>query len=474
VGGLMKKYLFVLEEDVPKYIQVSRNIKKLIDSGLIADGEKLPSIRTLSELLKVNTVTVVNAYKRLQVDGYAYQKIGSGTFAKKKEFYKNFKKEYSETFKKISAGLLKTSIDFTGETTSSNFFPVEIFKDVLNEVLDRDGSDALVYQDVLGFHGLRESICSFFWDKKISEEDILVVSGAQQGIDVASKAIINVNDNVIIEKPTYSGAISVFSWRRANIFEVDMNDDGVDIEAFEKILQKNKIKTFYTMSYFQNPTGATYSLEKKLRLLELAEKYDFYIIEDDYLSELIYDHNIKYKSFKSLDNYDRVIYIKSFSKIFLPGIRMGYLIAPKKFKEAIYNSKINTDISTSSLMQRALDLYLNKGYWKEHISFLSSEYKKRYTFMCEYISKSLGDLVYFNPPGGGLNVFLKLNGELKCNSMDIFYSSQQRGVLITPGVIFYKNPKEGERSFRLGFAQTDEKMIRDGLEIIKGSIMEER
>jgi len=136
-----------------------------------------------------------------------------------------------------------------------------------------------------------------------------------------------------------------------------MLEDGIDVTRFEKILKKNRIKCFYAMSYFQNPTGATYSLEKKLRILELAELYDFYIVEDDYLSELIYDNKL-YKSFKSLDINDRVIYIKSFSKIFLPGIRLGYMISPEKHKEYIQNSKINTDISTSSLMQRALDLHI--------------------------------------------------------------------------------------------------------------------
>ncbi len=143
------------------------------------------------------------------------------------------------------------------------------------------------------------------------------------------------------------------------------------------------------MSYFQNPTGATYSLEKKLRILELAELYDFYIVEDDYLSELIYD-NKQYKSFKSLDINDRVIYIKSFSKIFLPGIRLGYMISPEKYKEHIQNSKINTDISTSSLMQRALDLYINKDLWKEHISYLNMAYKEKYDFMIKCIEKYLG------------------------------------------------------------------------------------
>jgi DNA-binding transcriptional MocR family regulator len=344
----MDRYNIKFIEEIPIYIQISKHIKNLIEKNQVEDGEKLPSIRKLSSQLFVNKDTIVSAYKKLETEGFAVQKMGSGTFAKKRDVQLRFKADYNKTFKELSANILDKYIDFTGETSSSIYFPVNIFKEVLNEVLDRDGANAFVYKEGLGYKGLRESINKFFWNDKLNIDDILIVSGAQQGIDIASKALINVNDNVIVEKPTYSGALSVFRWRRANIFEVEIKNDGIDIEKLNEILKKNKIKCFYAMSYFQNPTGASYSLEKKKKILELAEKNDFYIIEDDYLSELIYDKKIKYSSFKSLDKNDRVIYIKSFSKIFLPGIRLGYLISPKIFKENMQRSKINTDISTSS------------------------------------------------------------------------------------------------------------------------------
>lgn len=463
----MNKYFISLEEEeTPKYIIITRHIKKLIDANKIEDGERLPSIRALAEFLGVNNITIVNAYKKLQNEGYAFQKIGSGTYAKRKDVSKNFKKEYSDVVKKISGKALDEYIDFTGETPSSYFFPVDSFKNVLNEVLDRDGAEALIYQEVLGYEGLRESISEVFWKNEVASGDILIVSGAQQGIDIVSKALINTNDSVIVELPTYSGALSVFKWRRANIFEVPVENDGVDIEKFEKILRKNKIKCFYTMSYFQNPTGMSYSIEKKKQILRLAEIYDFYIIEDDYLSELIYDEDIEYRSFKSLDENDRVIYIKSFSKIFLPGIRIGYLIAPMKFKESIQNSKINTDISTSSLMQRALDLYIREGFWKNYIHSLNLLYKDRYLFMKECLEEYLKEKVDFTSPGGGLHFFLKIKESIEMNSVDLFRIAKDKKVLITPGTLFYKNPSDGKQYFRVGFSKTDEKSMKAGLEII--------
>lgn len=467
----MHKYEIKFSSEIPKYIEISKHIKKMIDENKVDDGEKLPSIRKLSKLLVVNDVTVVSAYKKLEAEGYAYQKMGSGTYAKRRDTNIKFKKEYSNTLKKISGQDLKKYIDFTGEITSSEYFPVTVFKDVLNEVLDRDGTEAFAYKESLGYEGLRNSISSFFWNNKVSAEDILILSGAQQGIDIVSKSIINVHDNVVVEKPTYSGALTVFKWRRANIFEVDMLEDGVNLFQFEEILKKNRIKCFYAMSYFQNPTGATYSLEKKLRILELAELYDFYIVEDDYLSELIYDQK-QYKSFKSLDINDRVIYIKSFSKIFLPGIRLGYMISPQKCKEHIENSKINTDISTSSLMQRALDLYINKDLWKEHISRLNMAYKEKYNFMITCIKKNMGAKASCYTPGGGIHFYFKIVAGLKINSMELFYSCKHKKVLITPGVLFYKNAKEGNDYFRLSFSEIGKPEIEEGIKIISEILSE--
>lgn len=456
--------MFTLKcNDVPKYVQIAEKIKKLMDNNKIEDGEKLPSIRKLSSELNVNCITIVNAYKKLENEGYAAQKMGSGTYAKKKDFKKNFRKEYSEEIKKINGEKLKEYVDFSGESVCSDIFEVETFKNVLNEVLERDGIDALVYQEALGYEGLRKSIDKYFWNGNIGAANILIISGAQQGIDVVTKALINVNDNIIIEKPTYNGALSVFKWRRANIFEVPVEYDGIDLEKFESIVKKNKIKCFYTMSYFQNPTGISYCHDKKEALLKLSQKYDFYIIEDDYLSELIYDDDIKYESFKSIDKNDRVIYIKSFSKIFLPGIRIGYMICPLKFKESIQNSKVNTDISTSSLMQRALELYIRKGYWKEHIDKLNRTYKQRYHYIDSCMKTLFKDKASYISPGGGLNFYLKMDDSILLDSMQLFDECKKNRILITPGVLFYKNASDGEKFFRLGFSQTNNDKIYKGI-----------
>ncbi|WP_300902799.1 PLP-dependent aminotransferase family protein [uncultured Clostridium sp.] len=462
----MEKFNIKFNSYEPKYIQIADNIKNLINSNIIKDGDKLPSIRNLSKMLSVNNVTIVSCYDKLVSEGYAYQKMGSGTYAKKRDINDYFKKEYSRAIKLIKNNGYESIIDFTGESSRGVNFPIERFKKVINEVLDRDGADALINEEAFGYTNLRETINKVFWNNSLNIENLLIVSGAQQGIDIASKAMVNINDNIIVEKPTYMGALSVFKFRRANVFEIPIEEDGINIKKFEEVLKKNKIKCFYTMSYFQNPTGISYSVEKKLAILELSKKYDFYIIEDDYLSELIFDDNIKHEPFKDLDKNDRVIYIKSFSKIFLPGIRIGYIISPETFRESIQSSKINTDIATSTLMQRALEMYIKEGYWIEYINNLRGEYIKRYEVMKKLIHENLKEYVEFFDSKGGLSFYLKIKDK-EIKSKELFYKLKERGVFITPGTLFYKGDNIGEQYFKLSFSQVNEKEIINGINIIK-------
>jgi DNA-binding transcriptional MocR family regulator len=459
------------DDEIPKYVQVANFIKNLIDKRKIKEGDKLPTIRDLSKKLGVNNVTIVTAYNKLKAEGYAYQKVGSGSYAKRKEVVSNFRREYSNTLKKLSIEDLDEVIDFTGETTKEVLFPIDDLKDIINEVLERDGANALLSDNRNGYTNLIYTINKVFWNNKLNDEDIIIVSGAQQGIDIASKGILNINDNIIVEKPTYVGALSVFKWRKVNLFEVPIDEDGINLNKFEKILQKNEIKCFYTMSYFQNPTGISYSLEKKKRILDLAEIYDFYIIEDDYLSELIYESSLEYIPFKWLDKNDRVIYIKSFSKIFLPGIRLGYLVAPEIFRETLQNSKHNTDITTSSLMQRALELYISGEKWKRNIRDLNNEYIKRYTHLKGILDKDFKDMLTYKDPKGGLNFYITLKEDFKINTKELFLRLRKRNVYITPGAMFFTSQDDGQDSFRLAFYQTDKEKIEKGLKILKEELI---
>lgn len=467
-----QKFILTFKEESHKYIDIAEHIKGLIEEGQIIDGEKMPTIRGLSLFLKVNKDTIVTAYKKLAQEGYLYQSQGSGSYARKRESIKSFRKEYNDIFQEVSVGDRSEFIDLTSEIISAEFFEVDKLKEIFDEVLTRDGVLALSYNDSQGYSKLREVINNEFWNGENSLSSMLITSGAQQGIDIVSKALVNTNDCIVVEKPTYSGALAVFKLRKANILEVKMEADGMDVDALEKLLKKYKIKCLYTMSYFQNPTGISCSIEKKKRILELAKKYDFYIVEDDYLSELRYDENFEHIPYRALDK-ERVIYIKSFSKIFLPGVRVGYLIAPDRFSEDLEHTKASSDISTSSLMQRALELYISKGYWKKHIEVLNKEYSNRYKFVIDLINEKLGEYVDFINPRGGLNIFLNIKKEVNIDAKELFYKLIEKKIIITPGILYYHNPKGGRKSFKIGFSEIDYEKIERGISSI-AEILSER
>jgi 2-aminoadipate transaminase len=459
------------------YIQLYNKLKELIKEGVLPKDLKLPSIRNLSDILDVNQVTVVSAIKLLLKDNYVYVRAGSGTFVANilaltdlspkndnsiilDELYQN------DDLSLINSGQInisKYTINFASATPSPDLFPVEDFKLVLNEVLERDKGNAFGYQESQGFLPLRESISEILKNYGIdcSSGSIQIISGAQQGIDIISKAFLNPGDYIITESPTYTGAIAVFKSRGAEIADLEINEDGPSINVLEYNLKKFRPKLMYTIPSFQNPTGFSYSNRKREEILALAEKYNTYIIEDDYVSDLDFE-NKNYRSFKSMDKNNRVIYIKSFSKIFMPGLRLGFMISPLNMQGNILEAKHTTDISTSGLLQRAFDLYIRKGYWDKHIKFMYSVYRERYFKIIEALDINLQSVIQYYKPGGGLNIWLNLPYGFPANTL--FKNASARDVVFAPGKIFYSNNLTGANSIRLSFAAVDKDQIESGVE----------
>lgn len=441
----------------PLYVQVFEELKKLIEIGTLKADEKLPSIRELSKSIGVNNVTIVNAYRMLEQEGLVYSKVGSGTFVRGNNTLKQepqIRKEYKNNE--------NIKINLSNSMPNPNYFPVEEFKNVINEVLDRDGGFAFTYQEPKGYFPLRESLSEYSREMGIEANinDINIISGAQQGIDIISKTLLKFGDNVVVECPTYTGAVAVFRSRGANVIEVPIESEGINLEILEDVVKKNKIKLLYIMTNFQNPTGYTYSEDTKLSLIYLANRYGFYIIEDDYMSELrFYGENTL--PIKSIDKNNRVIYLKSFSKIFMPGIRLGYVISPNNMSMDIQSVKYSTDISTSGLMQRAFDLYLRKRLWHKHISFLVEKYKDKYDFVVEYINEN-ADFIDFIEPQGGINLWCKTDMDSS------IYASllKDEGITIAPGSAFYLDDIN-TNYFRMSFGTCSKEELRFALDKMK-------
>ncbi|MDF2591581.1 MAG: transcriptional regulator with domain and aminotransferase domain [Clostridia bacterium] len=455
----------------PLYIQLFEQLKELIEQGILPEDYKLPTIRELGRELNVNNITVVNAYKLLEDHKLIYKKVGSGSYVLpiEENLIINNAVSNEDDRQEYDYNTEEGYIDFATASPDPRLFPMTDFKKAINDVIERDGGNAFMYHDSRGYLPLRSSIADYLSKKEIEvgPEDVYIISGAQQGIDIIAKALLTNGDYVFVESPTYTGAAAVFKSRGARIVEIPLQSDGPDMNELEKLLQVIKPKFMYTMPNFQNPTGCSYSERKKKHLLLLCKKYKLLIVEDDYSGDLSYKEKPA-TPLKSYDNADSVIYIKSFSKIFMPGLRVAFLIIPEPIKKMIESAKYMTDISTSGFMQRVLDLYLNRNILDEHIRYMKKEYGLRYFEAVRAAKKYLRGAL-FSQPYGGLNLWIRLPEGI--DSSKLYERCKKNMVLITPGTVFLKG-EEGEQHMRISFSGVDVLDITKGIAIVGNTIEE--
>ena len=295
----------------------------MIEQGILPANSKLPPIRRMASKLHVNAVTVVAAYKYLEQKRVVYSLVGSGTYVAPlliEQIEKPIVLNQAKTL--VKQICTEGAVNFVDTSMPQHLFPVDEFKDAFYTVLEREKGNAFGYLDSMGYLPLRQIICQYLQEYSIhaSADNIQIISGAQQGIDIISKALVNYGDVIFTEKPTFYGACGAFLSRGGNVITVSMEYDGINMIELENLLKVYHPRFLYIMAYFQTPTGISYSMEKKRKLLELAEKYHFYIIEDDNLYDFYYGGE-KIVPLKALDYKNKVIYIKSFSKILMPAVK---------------------------------------------------------------------------------------------------------------------------------------------------------
>ena len=455
----------------PMYMQLANQITQMIHQKQLVANTPLPSIRKLASHLGVNTVTIVSAYKQLETNGLVQAKKGSGYFIIEKS-PKTSTHVLDIPMKQMTQQqihLRANEINFASATPDPSIFPITAFKNYLNIVLDRDQGYAFGYHESNGYEPLRESLSHYMKRHhmiNIDPEYIQIVSGAQQGIDIIGKVLLNAGDTIIVENLTYTGALAAFKSRGVLIKEVSLEQDGLNLEELEHLLQTHHPKLLYLMSKFQNPSTISYSEEKLRRIIKLAEQYDFYIVEDDSMAEICYDSSIAKPNFISLDTYHRVVYIKSFSKLMMPGLRIGFIAVPPQLSTLIMNAKHHTDISSSGLIQRTVDLYLREGDWDQHIEQMKAIYKRKYTLMLNGLNSLKKYGISFLEPNGGLHFWIKLPSYIQ--SKDFCKACQRQSLLIMPGSIFNASQDTStEQYIRLSFAACSEEQIVQGISILE-------
>ena len=402
----------------PLYKQLAEKIEILIEQGTLKAEQKLPPIRKTADKLNVNASTVVMAYKYLESKKLVYSRVGSGTFVcppiGKKIFFRPTETDTLSEKEKYGSDI----INFISTALPEELFPFEEFKIAFNSVLENEKGRAFSQHNPLGYEPLRESVTDMlkYYSINAKPENVLIVSGARHGLDIVAKSLLRYGDNVIVEKPTFYGAVAAFDSRGANIIEVNLEKDGIDVEEVEKIAKIYRPKLLYMMANFQTPTGISYSQSKKRKLIELADKYDFYIVEDDNLYDFYYGQQ-EAMSLKSIDYKNRVIYIKSFSKILMPGLKIGCAVFPKKIMGEIEEMGYFYNVPTAGIIQRAVDAYLRNNRWKSHIQVLRKYMESKYLTAIQAADKYLKDDFLFTDPKGGISLYLQSKKELNKNAL---------------------------------------------------------
>ena len=443
------------KENGPKYIQLYKHIKNLIENSKIEASEKLPPLREMSAFLNINISTSVKAYDLLEKEKYIYKKEGSGSYI------------YPQA--STSKEVLK-AVRFDLANPQANMFPVDKFKEAVAIAIEKEGETLFDYHEGLGYEPLRMSLCDYMKSLSIESEPdrIQIISGAQQGINIIVNSILNYGDVVFIEEPSYPGAIDVFKEHGVKVVGIPVLDDGIDIGILKLKLEKIKPSILYTMPNYQNPTGVCYSEKKKKEILNLAKQFDFMIIEDDYMSDFDFN-NTKIKPLRAYDEENRVIYIKSFSKILMPGLRIGFMEMPIHVRNVISRIKYSMDISTSSFTQLSLYYYMTFFGWRNHLGIIKKVYESRFKIAKKYIDSNFSDILTFRKASGGVNFFAALPKDYSSIDLKIFLES--KGVKILEGPLFYYNIK-AENEFRISIAHMQENDIENNLNTLKNGIIE--
>jgi len=370
-------------------------------------------------------------------------------------------------------------ISFAGGYPDPDVFPVEELKEVSVEALDKYAKKALQYSATEGVPELRQYLVKFMEEeenvKGLGEENIIITTASQQSLFLVGLVLIDPGDVVMVEAPTYLGALSAFDPFEPEYASVPTDDDGIIPEKLEEMVidlkkKGKKVKFLYVIPTFQNPAGYTLSLERRKRLVEIAEEQDFLIVEDDPYSYLVYEGE-RPPCVKSFDKSDHVVYLSTFSKTFVPGFRLGWIVAHKDIIRRIAISKQAADLCTGAYMQYITYLYMQKGHFMKHIEAMRDIYKVKHAAMLEALDKYMSDIpgVYWSKPKGGFFVWLVLPETVDCDQL--FDKAIEHKVVYVRGSAFFADG-QGKNTARLNFSQPKVEDIDKGIKILADVIKE--
>ena len=362
-------------------------------------------------------------------------------------------------------------ISFAGGFPDSAMFDVDGIRAATERALSQDPGAALQYGATEGYLPLREQLAAFMASKGVQDaapEQLIVTTGSQQALDLIGKTMISPGDKVIVEGPTFLATIQCFRLYGADIVTAPTDGDGVQTDVLEQLIIEHRPKLIYLIPTFGNPSGATLSRERRLRVLELAAQYQTLVVKDDPYGDLYFNAapppSLLALSSQVPGSRDWLAHCGSLSKVLSPGLRVGWLMAPPALLANAVMCKQFSDAHTSTFAQAVAAQYLQAGRMPATLAHVRQVYAERAQTLCDALRAQLGDAVEFVQPQGGLFVWLRLTGAggRECNANALAQRAIERGVAFVPGAPFFaQNPDPA--TLRLSFATADVEKIREGV-----------
>ncbi len=358
-------------------------------------------------------------------------------------------------------------ISLAGGNPAPELFPNEEMAETAYKVLKENPVAALQYGITEGYTPLRNSVKALLKERENIDEEFnetIIVTGGQQGIELAVKCLVNEGDGVIVEEPSFVGALNTFRSYGANLIGVPLEDDGMNIDQLKKAIKENKnIKIIYTIPTFQNPSGITMSVEKRKALYEIAKENNIAIIEDNPYGELVFDGE-KSPTIKSMDKDGVVIYCSSFSKVLAPGMRVGFVCAHKDIIGKMVVAKQVSDVHTPVITQIMADEYIKRPDFSQHIEDIRKLYAHKCSVMLEAIEKHFPKQITHTVPRGGLFIWCDLNGDYNMDEIAKYCTSKK--VACVPGSAFMVDQDKKCSAFRLNYSTVTDEKIKAGIKIL--------
>ena len=364
-------------------------------------------------------------------------------------------------------------ISFAGGMPAPELFPVEEMKKVSVAVLEEQGRVAIQYTTTEGYLPLRQKIAERMnktLNTNVNADDILMTSGSQQGLDFSGKVFIDKGDVILCESPSYMGALNAMKAYEPEFIEIDTDNDGMIMEDLERVLSSNeKVKMIYVIPDFQNPSGRTWPLERRQKFMEIINKYEIPVIEDNPYGELRFDGE-SLPSLKSLDTKGLVIYLGTFSRIFCPGYRLGWTCAAPKILEKFNICKQGADLQASTISQMEVNKFMEMYDLDEHVEKIKACYVKRRDIMLKTMEEEFPDCVEFTHPQGGLFTWVTFPEGIDAGEMA--KKCLEKNVAYVPGASFYPNGGVFN-TCRLNYSNMPEEKIVEGIKRMGQVLREE-